>query len=202
MTLAVVVLAAGASRRLGEPKALARIGDRTALQHLALAARTLTGGPRTLVVTGAHHEEIAAHVEASALDVDVAHNPDWAQGRTGSVAVGAAARPGMDLVVAPIDAPLVPGEVFEALEREWKARGAPLAGWLAPATDGGSRYGHPVVLGRELARSAAASPISRRYGRMLVSASKVSITAKNRAPIGMSSPASTNGYPSPSQRSW
>ena len=90
--------------------------------------------------------------------MDVAHNPDWAQGRTGSVAVGAAARPGMDLVVAPIDAPLVPGEVFEALEREWKARGAPLAGWLAPATDGGSRYGHPVVLGRELARSAAALP--------------------------------------------
>ena len=40
MTPVPIVLAAGASSRLGEPKALARIGERTALEHL-LVARAL-----------------------------------------------------------------------------------------------------------------------------------------------------------------
>ncbi|MFM7296622.1 MAG: NTP transferase domain-containing protein, partial [Planctomycetota bacterium] len=37
MTLRAVVLAAGESRRLGEPKALAQLGSRTALEHLLSA---------------------------------------------------------------------------------------------------------------------------------------------------------------------
>ncbi|MEM9381074.1 MAG: NTP transferase domain-containing protein [Planctomycetota bacterium] len=166
MTLAVVVLAAGASRRLGEPKALARIGERTALEHLADAARAgIPDGPRPLVVAGAHQAEIAAHVTAAALDVEVVHNVDWALGRTGSVAAAATARAGLDLLVAPVDAPLVPDAVFATLVREWDTAESPATGWLAPATvraaDGGGverRFGHPVVLGRKLARRTVSMP--------------------------------------------
>ncbi|MEL6432126.1 MAG: NTP transferase domain-containing protein, partial [Planctomycetota bacterium] len=44
MTAAVVVLAAGASSRLGSPKALADLGGRSALERLTGAALTVSGG--------------------------------------------------------------------------------------------------------------------------------------------------------------
>src|SRR5262245_27544616 len=104
---ALVLLAAGASTRLGEPKALARLragAPGTALELLLHAARTL-GDPRPLLVVGAHAAEISA---AAPADVEVAVNVRWSEGRTGSVALARARRAGRDLVLAPIDVPLVP----------------------------------------------------------------------------------------------
>ena len=80
-----MVLAAGASRRLGEPKALADLGGRSALARLC-AALAANGGAPVLVVTGRHDAEIRAHAEAEGLDVELLHNPDWERGRTSSVA--------------------------------------------------------------------------------------------------------------------
>ncbi|HVS10018.1 MAG TPA: hypothetical protein VMS76_09090, partial [Planctomycetota bacterium] len=57
------------------------------------------------------------------------------------------------LCLAPVDVPLVPREVFEALAGEWAAAGAPARGWLAPFVvegEGRRRFGHPVVVGGEL----------------------------------------------------
>jgi CTP:molybdopterin cytidylyltransferase MocA len=70
----------------------------------------------------------------------------------GSVCLAAAARPGRDLCLAPVDVPLVPGSVFAALRAEWQRLGAPPHGWLAPAleTPEGLRHGHPVIVGRAL----------------------------------------------------
>ena len=142
----MVILAAGQSRRLGEPKALARLGARPALAHLIEAATRVD--PRPLVVTGAHASEIEA---AGPWSADLLPNPDWERGRTGGLARAAALRAGRDLLVAPIDVPLVPPEVFEGLAGAWAAAGFPAPGWLAPQH--GERFGHPLVLGRELAAS-------------------------------------------------
>ncbi|MHC4894926.1 MAG: NTP transferase domain-containing protein [Planctomycetota bacterium] len=87
----VLILAAGASQRLGEPKALARIGPRTALEHLLTACGS--NQPPT-VVTGAHEAEIAAHLKEAAVvapEANLAFNAAWARGRTGSVQRGARA---------------------------------------------------------------------------------------------------------------
>ncbi|MEM9800623.1 MAG: NTP transferase domain-containing protein [Planctomycetota bacterium] len=158
MTLAAVVLAAGASSRLGAPKALASIGARTVLERLLVAAASADGAPLPLVVTGAHHDEIAALVRGRSLAADLVRNDLWERGRTGSVARAVAARKGLDLVVLPADVPLVERETVEALAAAWRDAGEPAGGWLAPWVDGetggGRRYGHPVILGRELARRA------------------------------------------------
>ena len=147
---ALVILAAGASRRLGQCKALARLGPRTVLARLLEAAADGLGATPALVVTGAQGAEIAA---AGPWAAELLANPDWAAGRTRGLALAAAHLAGRDLCVAPVDVPLVPAEVFAGLAGAWRAAGAPPRGWLAPRC--GERFGHPLILGRELVASLA-----------------------------------------------
>lgn len=143
------MLCAGASSRLGEPKALADLGGSSVLERLLRAARAVD--PEPLVVTGKDHEVIAA--AARKLDCVTIRNERWAEGRTGSVLAGSNARAGSDLLVMPADVPLVAGHTVSALAAAWREAGAPPRGWLAPRLidrDGRLRFGHPVVIGRGL----------------------------------------------------
>jgi CTP:molybdopterin cytidylyltransferase MocA len=149
--LRLVVLCAGASARLGQPKALAALGpapEDRALLRLLSAARAL-GDPNPLVVSGAEHERLCALLPAG---VECVRNEAWRAGRTGSLQHALAHRPGADVCLAPIDVPRVPAEVFAALAQAWHAHGAPEEGWLAPWVPHpeGPRHGHPVVIGRAL----------------------------------------------------
>jgi molybdenum cofactor cytidylyltransferase len=143
---ALVILAAGASSRLGTCKALAPITPRCALELLLEAGAGLDEVP-PLVVSGAHHDRIARALPSGAALV---RNARWSQGRTGSVAIAASVRSGRDLCLAPVDVPLVPRAVFEALASAWREAGSPSRGWLAPRH--AARTGHPVIVGRDLAR--------------------------------------------------
>jgi molybdenum cofactor cytidylyltransferase len=143
--LSLVILAAGASTRLGECKALVDLGGRTALARL-LEAGADVGSLEPLIVTGAHHESIAA---AGPWAGELLHNPGWRRGRSGGLALAAGRRPGQDLCIAPVDTPLVPRALFLDLAAAWSARGRPARGWLAPRC--GERHGHPLWLGRDLA---------------------------------------------------
>lgn len=151
--LALVVLAAGASSRLGECKALVDLSGQTPLARL-LEAGAPIGGARPLVISGADRARIEPAVPASA---EHAWNERWSDGRTTSIALACRVRAGFDLCIAPVDVPLVPRAVFDALARAWREAGAPARGWLAPfrvdRTRAGTprRFGHPLILGRELA---------------------------------------------------
>lgn len=158
MKPAVVILAAGASERLGECKALVELGGASPLERLIRAAR-FAAADEICVVAGAHTREIAD--ELARLDPDrrvrLLPHPAWRSGRTGSLALAARELAGRALLLAPVDVPLVPGEVFELLFREWARAGDPARGWLAPCVEPGPRHGHPLVLGRELAGELAAA---------------------------------------------
>ncbi|MCZ6596303.1 MAG: NTP transferase domain-containing protein [Planctomycetota bacterium] len=163
MKPALVIPAAGASSRLGTCKALVRLRDlepATPLALLAAAGACLDGIP-LLVVTGADHEAIAA---AAPEGCEVLVNSAWREGRTGGIRLAAEHRPGRDLCIAPVDTPLVPAAVFEALLTAWVEADSPGRGWLAPfAPDSpaGERTGHPIVVGRELLSDLAAFEASR-----------------------------------------
>ena len=151
----VVILAAGASRRLGEPKALVDLPRGTPVVRLVRAATEATG-ERPLVVTGAHHAEIDAAL-ASALGSEAPEctfNPDWDAGRTGGLQRAARLARGRDLCVLPVDHPRVSLGVLRRLLAAWAKAGAPEGGWMAPGfieTPGAEpRPGHPVVIGRAL----------------------------------------------------
>jgi CTP:molybdopterin cytidylyltransferase MocA len=147
VTQALVILAGGASRRLGQCKALVEWSGVTTLERLARAGAAFDA-LRPLVVAGADLERIAARTPRG---VECVFNPHWAQGRTSSVLAARDARPGMDLCIAPVDTPLVEAEVFALLASSWARAGAPERGWLAPCTtQEPRRFGHPIVIGRGL----------------------------------------------------
>jgi molybdenum cofactor cytidylyltransferase len=85
VTVPAIVLAAGASRRLGQPKQLVRIAGETLLARTLRVVREATSEP-TLVVLGAHREEIATNVDLSYAHVVA--NPDWEQGIASSIRAG------------------------------------------------------------------------------------------------------------------
>lgn len=152
----LVVLAAGASSRLGQPKALAALPGGAPLDRI-LGAWPNKDLP-AWVVTGCHHAEISEAVLRGHPQEQILHNPNWALGRTGSLQVAIGHLPGQDLLIAPVDCPRPPRRVFEALLSHWNAADSPAFGWCAPflldADTGKNCYGHPILIGRGLAARA------------------------------------------------
>lgn len=82
---ATIILAAGASTRLGEPKQRLLFGGKTLLQRAVQAAEK-SDSETTIVVTGAYSESILADMEEE--KVCLIHNPDWREGMASSIRVG------------------------------------------------------------------------------------------------------------------
>ena len=80
------------------------------------------------------------------------HNPSWDSGRTGGIRLAIEARPGRNLLLAPVDVPRVESTTFETLVRVFEEARAPDRAWLAPRF--GARYGHPILIGWGLAQAA------------------------------------------------
>lgn len=86
-----ILLAAGASTRLGRPKQLLRLpafDSKTLLDHAVALARA-SGASPIFVVLGAHAEEII--LECDLLDCILIRNEAWAEGMASSLRVGIAA---------------------------------------------------------------------------------------------------------------
>jgi CTP:molybdopterin cytidylyltransferase MocA len=137
--VAGLLLAAGAGRRMGRPKALVTHGGRLFVESAAgvLAA---AGCRPVVVVLGAAADTVRADADLSGyLVVD---NPDWPSGMGSSVRVGLAALPDVSaVVVLPVD---VPGVTPAAVARLLAVAGPDV---LARASYDGVA-GHPVVIGR------------------------------------------------------
>lgn len=84
-TTAAVVLAGGASRRLGHPKQLVLYRDRPLLEHVVQSV-LLWPVDRVVVVLGAGAEEILEKVDFGAALVAI--NDDWEEGISSSLRVG------------------------------------------------------------------------------------------------------------------
>jgi CTP:molybdopterin cytidylyltransferase MocA len=99
-TVAGVLLAAGAGRRLGQPKALVRVGSQS-LASRGAGLLQAGGADPVIVVTGAAAVDLPG--------VIMVHNPRWATGMGSSFAAGLAAVPARcdAAVVALADQPLV-----------------------------------------------------------------------------------------------
>lgn len=85
MPVPAIILAAGASRRLGRPKQLVRIAGEALLARTIRVVRQAGADP-VLVVLGANRERITKDVELSG--VSVVANPDWEQGIARSIRAG------------------------------------------------------------------------------------------------------------------
>jgi len=85
----VLILAAGASTRLGQPKQLVRLGGRPALHVAISTAAALTSA--ITVVIGAHAREMTRLLARASVSVVV--NRRWEEGLASSLRAGVAALP-------------------------------------------------------------------------------------------------------------
>jgi CTP:molybdopterin cytidylyltransferase MocA len=145
MTVHGLVLAAGAGRRMGSPKALLR--DHTGTPFVVRAVHVLREGgcPEVTVVAGAAADEVRPLL--AGLDVSVAVAGDWAEGMGASLRAGlshASLHTAAAVVVTLVDLPDVGGTVVARLLATAPLSPAVLA---RAAYDG--RPGHPVLAGRD-----------------------------------------------------
>ena len=83
--LPTLILAAGASKRMGSPKALLPWGPKNVLRQVVGEVRA-AGLGEVLLVTGAHRE--ALQEEAKPLEIPTHYNPDWQSGMGSSLSTG------------------------------------------------------------------------------------------------------------------
>lgn len=141
--VALLLLAAGASTRMGQPKQLLPYRGRTLLRHAAETAAA-TGCAPLVLVTGAVHEALAA--EVADLPIAVVHNPDWPTGMAASIRTGlAAAGAASAYLIMLSDQPLVTTELLLQLLAQQRQTRAP-----AVATAYGDALGVPAVFDQSL----------------------------------------------------
>ncbi len=138
---AALVLAAGASTRMGTCKLLQPIGGQPAL-HVAVKRLREAGISDITVVTGYHGDRIEP--EAKALGCRTVTNPSPERGMLSSVQCGIAAqKPHVEGVfLLPGDTPLVKARTFQVLAGRF-GEGVDL---LIPSF--GGRSGHPPLIGK------------------------------------------------------
>ena len=143
--VALLLLAAGASTRMGQPKQLLPYHGRTLLRHAAETA--VAGGCAPIVlVTGALHDELLAEIVG--LPILAERNSDWETGMASSIRAGlaavAAAAPRAVLVML-TDQPLVTPELLRQLIVQQQATQAPIV-----AATYGETLGVPAIFDKSL----------------------------------------------------
>lgn len=143
VTLAAVVLCAGASSRMGKPKALLDFGGKPALTRILETARK-AGVHKLLVVLGKQADEIRAGADLAGCQVLI--NPEPERGQLSSIQLGMSK---LDFatdaaLVWPVDCPLVRAEDVAALQAAYVKGRQALMRIFVP-THGGKR-GHPMLV--------------------------------------------------------
>lgn len=141
-----VVLAAGLSARMGEPKLLLPWGESSTIIRESAASAVAAGLPELIVVTGAWQAEVEAQV--AGLPVRTVHNPDYAAGEMISSLQTALREASSESEAALIflgDQPAVEPSAVEAVMTAY-AQGCGRA--VVPTYEG--QRGHPVLIDRAL----------------------------------------------------
>jgi CTP:molybdopterin cytidylyltransferase MocA len=151
--LAALILSAGASTRMGKPKALLPYRGGTFLEHLIEVTRHPRVGV-TRVVLGAGADDIRTIAKLPPSVVVL--NPDWEKGQLSSICAGVRSLAGIEndgVILCPVDHPLVSAAlVSELISRFYEEQKA----IVLPTYDG--RRGHPAIFSSALYDELLAAP--------------------------------------------
>ena len=147
--ISAIVLAAGASSRMGQAKAALPLGQ-TGETVVARVVRTLLegGAPEVIVVAGAHIDAVRAAMPSHEPRARIIEHPGWERGQLSSLLAGLDAIDGPlieGVLVTLVDVPLVRSSTVAAVIETWRRTRAPI---VRPAS--GERHGHPVMFDRSV----------------------------------------------------
>ncbi len=147
-----ILLAAGESRRMGYPKPLLKIGERTFVEHIT--ATMLEALCRLVIVLGADAGRIRRAIAEDARVV-VVENPHYRRGQLSSLKVGlrAVGESAPAAMVHLGDHPLVCATTFQSLLAEYERVRKPV---VIARYHG--RRGHPVLFDRSLFEELLSAP--------------------------------------------
>jgi molybdenum cofactor cytidylyltransferase len=136
--IGAILLAAGASARMGRPKQLLKFQGQTLVRRAALAALDAGCDP-VIVVTGSSSELVAR--ELLDLPVQTVFHPGWSAGMGSSLRAGLAAiqiaQPNLAAVVVLVsDQPYMNGEVLHRLMDGWRSGKKSMAAFEYAGTTG------------------------------------------------------------------
>ena len=154
--IAGIILAAGASSRMGSPKALLEYRGESFIQRLVRVLSPVCD--RVIVVLGYHAAAIRPGIPGAAV---VAINPAPERGQLSSLQTALAALPSdaEGFLFTPVDSPAVEIETVERLADEFRRRD-PATLLVIPRiqTPTGPKRGHPVFAARAIAEELLALP--------------------------------------------
>ncbi|MEO7156472.1 MAG: nucleotidyltransferase family protein [Vicinamibacterales bacterium] len=156
--ISAIILAAGASSRMGRPKAGLQFGQTGETVLSRIVSTILAGGvPQVVVVGGAHIDAVRAAMPSHEPRARVIEHEGWQHGQLSSLLAGLAAIDDHLLLeavlVTPVDVPLVGAATIAALIAAWRRTRAPIVRPVEPSTAiraGGQRHGHPVIFDRSI----------------------------------------------------
>ncbi|HYB97373.1 MAG TPA: nucleotidyltransferase family protein [Vicinamibacterales bacterium] len=154
-----IVLAAGASSRMGQAKAALPVND-TGETVVARVVRTVIAGgvPEVVVVAGAHIDAVRVAMPAFETRARMIEHPGWERGQLSSLLAGLDAVDELLLeavIVTPVDVPMIAASTVAAVIAAWRTTRAPI---VRPVS--GLRHGHPVIFDRAVFGDLRAADVS------------------------------------------
>ena len=145
--IGIVILAAGASKRLGKPKQLLVFEGETLLKR-AVKTALASGCRPVIIVLGAETEKMKSQIEE--FEIKIIENPDWQDGMGTSIQIGvrelSKIRPDISGAVLMVcDQPFVSVNLIARMVEKFRASDAPLV-----ACSYGNTLGVPALFSRRL----------------------------------------------------
>jgi molybdenum cofactor cytidylyltransferase len=159
-----IILAAGASSRMGTPKGLLRLNSSTLIQQHIRALRPFSR--KIIVVTGAHQH---AYQAVLPLDVEQCHNSNWATtDQATSLCLALSSQTKLSSIwLVPVDTAPAQRQTLQQL--------LALRSSCVPIDNQG-RPGHPALLGQEILTQLNNTPLPQGIRPLLQFIPKVEVT--------------------------
>ena len=152
--LSAIILAAGSSSRMGEPKALLKIGKETFIERI-YKTLLLNSFLEIIIVLGKDYDKIINFL-GKKLKVKYVRNIEYQKGQLSSVHVGIRniSESSEGILISLVDMPLIQKETVRKLIETWRTNRDKI---IIPEFEG--RGGHPVIFPKKFFNELLSAPM-------------------------------------------